>query len=117
MSAFATPTDLSAYMDVPVASLPADAARLLLRASEDIRYYTAPLLDETNNDHLAACKLAACAQAEWFIHVGEGLERLVKSRSIGKYSESFDAPPPALAPRARRALLAAGLLYHGVEAV
>lgn len=115
MSAFATPADLASYLGVPAASLPPDAPRLLERASEEIRHKVTPLLDESNADHLTACKLATCAQVEWFMHVGEGFGGAVTSRSIGKFSESYSSPAPALAPRARRALLDAGLLYLGAE--
>lgn len=115
MSAFATLSDLAAYLAVPEASLLPDAPRLLLRASEEIRYHCAPLLDETDPAHLSACKTATCAQVEWYMRVGEGLERLVTSRTVGRYSESYGYPPPVLAPRARRALVAAGLLYLGAE--
>lgn len=118
--AYATEQDLADYLGVSLADLPDDAERLLERASEDIDYYTLGRATQSE-----ATKLATCAQIEMWLEVGEetDIRGALQSFSIGRWSATYAGAaggagsgggPPALAPRARRHLLLAGLLYRGV---
>ena len=122
--AYATEQDLADYLGVDIQDLPADAERLLERASEDIDYYTLERIDAENAEHLDAAKKAVCAQVEMWIEVGEetDIRGALASFSIGRWSATYASGsngggPPKLAPRARRYLLVAGLLYRGVAMV
>ena len=114
--AYATEQDLADYLGVSLADLPDDAERLQERASEDIDYYTLGRATQSE-----ATKLATCAQIEMWLEVGEeaDIRGALQSFSIGRWSATYASSgngggPPALAPRARRHLLLAGLLYRGV---
>lgn len=117
--AYATEQDLADYLGVSLADLPSDSERLLERASEDVDYYT--LGRATQGE---ATKLATCAQVEMWLEVGEetSIRGALASFSIGRWSATYanvsggsGGGPPALAPRAKRHLLLAGLLYRGVK--
>ena len=121
--AYATEQDLADYLGVSMADLPADAERLLQRASEEIDYWTLGRASEGE-----ATKLAACAQVEWWLQLREtlgtdlaGLDN-IRSFSLGKWSMTFGDGASGgggmrgLAPRARQYLLLAGLLFRGVRA-
>jgi hypothetical protein len=120
---YATSDQLAAYTGV---SAPADAERLLARASEDIDdalttavYDTGPDGMPTDAEVIAALSDATCAQVEYQQATGDdgtGAAGRWDSVSIGPVSLSGrkDAPTSAgsvdLAPRADRALRRAGLL-------
>ena len=119
--AYATVQDLADYLGVSEADLPADAERLLQRASEEIDYWT--LGQATPSE---ATRLAVCAQVEWWLQLREtlgtelaGLDN-IRSISLGKWSMTFgdgaSGGMRGLAPRARQYLLLAGLLFRGVRA-
>lgn len=122
--AYATETDLAEYLDVDLGQLPDDAERLLERASEDVDYYTLGRVRKTNYRHQEALKKATCAQVERWIVEGDDtgdITQAIQSFSIGRWSQTYanagqngTGGPPSLAPRARRALFLAGLLYRGV---
>ncbi len=124
---YATPEQLAAWLGRPA---PADAERLLARASEDI---DAALLtacypidstgSPTNPVHARALADAACSQVEYQLAAGEdgtGAAARWSSVSAGSISLSASGTAPAgapdLAPRALRALQRAGLTGHGVGA-
>ncbi|MER6196762.1 hypothetical protein ABT234_05195 [Streptomyces sp. NPDC001586] len=122
---YATPEALAMWMGRPAPD--DDAARLLARASEDV---DAALLtavydvdddgDPTDPQIVAALAAAACAQAEFWLASGDdgtGAAAQWDSASIGPVALSGrrpGGPSPVsgvdLAPRAYRALRAAGLL-------
>jgi hypothetical protein len=120
---YATAEELAAYTGQPA---PADATRLLARASEDIEdalltaiYDTDDAGAPTDPDIIAALSEATCAQVEYQQATGDdgtGAAGRWDSVSIGPVSLSGrkDAPRGAgdvdLAPRADRALRRAGLL-------
>lgn len=114
MTAYATPAQLAEWSG---RAAPADAERLLVRASELLDgIVTAPFdLDaatELPSDpkKAAALRDAACAQVRFWHEVGEehDIDGLAGSNvSLGGYS---GARPPIVAPQARRLLKAARLL-------
>lgn len=114
--AYAAEADLAEYLGVSEADLPTDAGRLLERASEDIDYWTLGRATQSE-----ATKLAACAQVEMWLEVGEesSIRGPLQSFTLGRWSATYGSGsggsgPRDLAPRARRYLFAAGLLYRGV---
>lgn len=120
---YATPEQLQAWTG---REPPADAARLLARASEDVDsalltalYDTDAMGMPTDPAVVAALADAACAQVEYQQAAGDdgtGAADRWDSVSLGPASMSGPRQRPAspgdvdLAPRAHRALRAAGLL-------
>lgn len=99
-------------------NLPSDAARLLRRASELIKYSVMENIDTTNENHTEALQLATCAQIEYWIEQGEStsMANNYKSLSIGSFSVDFgNSASHTLATRARQYLLDQGLLFRGVR--
>src|SRR5690606_24476006 len=119
---YATVQDLADYLGVSKPDLPAEADRLLQRASQQLDYWTQGRASEGE-----ATKLATCAQVEWWLQLRDtlgtelaGLDNL-RSVSLGKWSMTFGDGASGggmrgLAPRARQYLLLAGLLFRGVRA-
>ncbi|MFZ3547707.1 hypothetical protein ACODT3_19230 [Streptomyces sp. 4.24] len=121
---YATPEQLAMWMGRPAPD--DDAARLLARASEDVDdalltavYDVDADGDPTDPQIVAALAAAACAQAEFWLASGDdgtGAGSRWDSVSIGPVALSGRRPGPSdasgleLAPRAYRALRAAGLL-------
>lgn len=115
--AYATEADLAEYLGVSEADLPTDAGRLLERASEAVDYLTLGRIDPGNAQHAEAAKKATCAQVESWLETEEVGDKqgTVKRFTIGRFSMDFgEQGVPQVAPRARRYLLLAGLLYRGV---
>ncbi|EPH40338.1 hypothetical protein ABT390_13530 [Streptomyces aurantiacus] len=120
---YATPEQLAAWTGRPA---PADAERLLARASEDVddTLRTAVYLTDnagmpTDPPTVAALRHAVCAQVEYQLATGDdgtGASGRWDSVSIGPVSLSGRKDGPQtpddlhLAPRALRALTRAGLL-------
>lgn len=116
--AYATPQDLAEYLAVDPSQLPADVERLLERASEAVDYLTLGRIDPGNAQHAEAAKKATCAQVESWLQTEEVGDKqgTVKRFTIGRFSMDFgDQGVPQVAPRTRRYLLLAGLLYRGVQ--
>lgn len=116
--AYATPQDLAEYLGIQPEDLPAGVGRLLERASEAVDYLALGRVDAQNPVHARAAKLATCAQVESWLETEEVGDKQgnVKRFSIGRFSMDFgDQGVPQVAPRARRYLLLAGLLYRGVQ--
>lgn len=119
--AYANIDDLLAYtvnLDPP-----AEASRLLERASDVIDEATLGRIDLENPEHVVAARKAVCAQVEFWISNGETEDQTgqrVKSYRVGSLSIEYEQTATSgssdgqLAPRARRHLLLAGLLYRGV---
>src|SRR5690606_25303032 len=86
LMAYATESDLADYLGVSLADLPPDADRLLKRASEDIDYWTLGRAMQCE-----ATKLAACAQVEMWLEVGEetDIRGALASFSIGSWSATY----------------------------
>ncbi|MGW0933320.1 hypothetical protein [Streptomyces sp. NPDC002644] len=119
---YATPDQLAAYTGQPA---PADAERLLLRASQDIEAVTVTAVYDTDAvglptdpDIAEAMSTAVCAQVEWRAATsddGTGAVGQWDSVSIGPVSMSGRRSGGAsdgvgLAPRAEQALRTAGLM-------
>lgn len=115
-AAYATVDELGARL--PAGTLPDEADRLLVRASELIddkvrAPFTVDTVTSLPTDDTVAGVLrdAVCAQVEFWVEVGEehdvaGLGN--RQASVGQLSMA--ALPPELAPRAYRLLHTAGLL-------
>ncbi|GGR80936.1 hypothetical protein GCM10010252_19310 [Streptomyces aureoverticillatus] len=120
---YATPEQLAAWTGKPA---PADAERLLARASEDVDsaliravYLTDDAGMPTNPTVIVAFRDAVCAQVEYQLATGSdgtGAADRWDSVSIGPVAMSGRKDGPQtpgevdLAPRAHRALRRAGLL-------
>lgn len=126
--AYATTTQLQAYLGG--ASLPADAQRLLDRASDLVDYLTLGRIDTTVTEQANAAKNATCAQVEYWMTMGEQTDissSSTTSISIGTFQMSDSGSSSnqstqlgskhAMAPRARRILFLAGLAYSGVRMI
>lgn len=101
---YASATQLAAYLGT---AAPADATRLLRRATDTIKYLThaqVPVPDNPDSvpvvaahptdaeQRQIACRNAVCALVEEWVWYGERptANQTVKARTIGKYSETFD---------------------------
>lgn len=111
---YATAAQLAAYLSRSEGDLPADSSRLLTRASELIDQAALMRIDSANADQAAAARDATCAQVEFWLEVGEEHAIRAPRGAVRVGSLSQAQQPAQLAPRARRHLLLAGLLYRGV---
>ncbi len=118
--AHATEAELTAYLGT---SAPADAERLLARASSHVDYYTHAHYNvdddtglATDDEVAAALRDATCAQVEQWIEAGEhnAIDGLA-SMQMSSGGHSGYRPPP-LAPRAHQFMANAGLLRPGMFA-
>ena len=119
----ATLAGVADYMGIAVGTLPADTQRMIYRAQELIDYVTMKRCDVDDTDQMEAVNRAVCAQVEYWIESGEGVEFEggIRSKTIGRTSITYVVGggggsiggQPVLAPRARRALFLQGLLYQG----
>lgn len=121
--AYATTAELAAYLGIDESDLPDDAGRLLERASEDVDYITLDRIDDDDTDHTDAAKKATMAQVEMWLETGEqqAIGGNVQGFQVGRLQVQYGAgsnrvAPIGMAPRARRFLLLAGLLYRGIPA-
>lgn len=122
MAAYATAAELAAYLGAPA---PADATRLLDRASEVIDdTVRAPFTTSGGGDLpadasiAAAMKNATCAQVEFWQEVGEAndLDGLAGTTIMLTGSTGFQGKrAPMVAPRALRYLKEAGLMGMGAQ--
>lgn len=133
MRVYATPQQLAVYLtgnpDAHAAQAPADAARLLGRASTLIDDYTLAALFTVDTDGyptaptiVDAFTAATCAQVEHWLTGDEEDDILgpVQGLAIGAMQEQYGAgtnraTPMYLAPRAARHLRQAGLLTAVVD--
>lgn len=121
MGPYATSEQLGTYLDTPV---PADAARLLVRASEVVNDHTITAVYDTDDGGnptdsvvLEALSKAVSAQVEYWLAGDEEDDVLGPVVSVGisgvqlQYGSGVNRPTPSyLAPRAARHLRSAGLL-------
>jgi hypothetical protein len=126
--AYATTTELQAYLGG--ASLPADAQRLLDRASDLVDYITFGKINVSIAYQEEAAKNATCAQVEYWMTMGEdtdisgssydsisiGTFQMTTSSSNGSKTTSLGSKH-GLAPRAGRILFLAGMAYRGVRMI
>jgi len=121
--AYATPTQLAAFLGVNISDLPANAASILEQASDVIDWATFGRIDVAESDQAAAAQKATCQQYEYWDSVGAESDITgmnFKSVSIGTFSAQYadqSKQLPTLAPRARRTLFLAGMLYRGVRMI
>lgn len=123
---YATNADVATYLGIVVGDLPSDITRLLARASELIYHSTMGKVDDTDDGHLEACKLATCAQIEYWLELSESISISstgAKSLSIGSFSIDFGSGSGngsggsasiTIATRTKQYLFDEGLLYRGV---
>jgi hypothetical protein len=118
MANYATTAELVTFLGT---AAPADATRLLTRATEDIDYVIRRDLDDlTVEPYLSALKNACCAQVEMMIAGDENIgARSVKSYTSGKTSVTYGGgdggTSPVIARRAYQFLARAGLLYRKIR--
>lgn len=117
-SGYATLADLSDWTGTAVGSLPSDASRLLLRASEMVDYATLNRISTSNTSQMAIAKSAVCAQVEYWQEQGEdtAYRPAVKGYGIGKVSMQFSQGETQLAPRARILLQTTGMMNRSARA-
>ncbi|AZO95277.1 hypothetical protein [Halocella sp. SP3-1] len=116
--AYATSQDVTDYTGIT--SLPSDIDRLISRAEELIDETTRGKIDTDNANHMEAAKKATCAQIEYWLSNSEEVDisNMPHNFSIGSFSISGNSNQgnfSKLAPRARRHLFMAGLLYAGID--
>lgn len=114
-SGYATLANVADWTGTDVGSLPSDASRLILRASELIDHVTGDKIDVSDTSMMAAACSAACAQVEFWIRGGEGpdFRGIITSGSMVNIMQV--GGDEIIAPRARRMLMRAGLLYAGLS--
>lgn len=114
---YATSQDIIEYTGL--ATLPDDIDRQISRAEELIDEATRGNIDTDNTNHMEAAKKATCAQIEYWLSMGEDIDisKMPSNFKIGSFSMGSANQAEEytkLAPRSRRHLLMAGLLYSGV---
>lgn len=114
--AHATTTQLADWLGVDEVDLPADADRLLDRATETIDEAVVTPYDAEDADVLAALADATCAQVEFWFEVGEEHDITGQRGEIETEGLRIRNLPGTLAPRARRALAGENLLSRSVMA-
>lgn len=114
---FATVAELTARLSSTY-TVPADAEKLLLKASELIDDYTrgSAQLGFDSDDTALHTDLsdATCDQVEYWLEVGEEHDIIGPVGGLQAGRVQIRNSPPTLAPRARRKLLAAGLVWSGI---
>ncbi len=129
--AYATTAELALYLGVQENELPADAGRMLDRASEEIDYWTRGRAPGATTDGATAVKNAVCALLESWINGGEPVAAAtgdIASYTAGKVSVTYaqggqttrsatSVAGAKLPPRAYQYLLTAGLLSAGVPVI
>ena len=119
--AYTTAQKVSDYTGIAVADLPDDIDRLIDRADDVIDFVIKVKYDITDTDTELAIQKASSAQIEYWLLAGEDedISEVTQSFKIGSFSMDAGGSSggassrDALAPRAYRYLLAAGLLYSG----
>lgn len=95
-----------------------DASRFLDRVTLGHAFWEWPndgVVPDPPSDEQSFIKEAVCAQVEYWLELGE--EQSVAPQEGDAQLGQLRVPtPPRLAPKARDALLAAGLMYRGVAA-
>lgn len=119
-STYATEAELTARLSSAYAT-PADAAGLLVKASELIDYSTLgraeAVFTGSDADAKALLSDATCDQVEYWLEVGEEKDVVGLRGSLLSGRLQIGKLPPTLGPRAARTLRRAGLLWAGVGAV
>lgn len=108
MTVHATPDDLATYTGQPA---PADADRMLARASDVITAACLAVYSIDSTDTAAALRDATCAQVEQWLSIGEtnDIDGLPSDTYSAAGGASMNRQPNRLAPRALRHLRMAGL--------
>jgi len=133
---YATPTQVAAFIGIPVIDLPANILTLIMRAQELMDYMTLNKINDywldptgTSIDDVEvalAAQNATAAQIEYWLSIGTDTDIInagnIASFGIGNFSMNFggsgsgssSASMAILAPRANRYLFLVGLMYRGV---
>lgn len=115
MPAHATVAEVLNYLDEVSNSDVTD--RIILRASELVDERTLGNADAADAEHIEAVKNAVCAQVEYWLHMDESVDVVGSTAKPSLGSFSMGGTVATLAPRAKRYLFNAGLLYTGVRVV
>lgn len=120
MTTYATTTDYAAYRHVGESELSTETERQIERAASLIDSAIHPnTIDVSDSEEYAAAVEASCAQVEYWQEgpMGEDVEYqgAVSQTGMKSVQTAYSSPTPRLAPRAKDALLRAGLLYRGVS--
>jgi hypothetical protein len=122
--AYATTAQLATYLGIAEGSLPADASRMLDRATDMIDY---AVLNNDVTGFETETANACCAQVEWWIETGDelGVGAEISSMKLSEFSVNYSGSSSSspnsrqsqhgpLCARAYEYLFRAGLLYRGV---
>lgn len=112
MAVYATKEQLAVYLSCAIEDLPEQADKMLRDASA--------LIDAQTLNRAAAytgenVRDAVCAQVEYWEEIDPSTDVTGAPEAIKIGTFSMEGKFAELAPRARRLLLAAGLLYRGVS--
>lgn len=116
---YATASDVAEFLyndEAATDKLPDDIDRQISRAEELIDEIMLNNYESDNTDHQEAAKKATCAQIEYWLAVDEEIDIVdyAGNMEIGNLSMNMDSIGK-IAPRAKRVLFNAGLLYAGVD--
>lgn len=129
---YTTPTSVANYMDIPVMNLPDNIDILIREASYLMDYITLNYIQDYYVDQDTQLfsdstieqrvEDATNAQIHYWTEINDSIDIIggnISSFNIGNFSVTYNKSKngitqPILAPRARRALLLAGLLYRGI---
>jgi len=110
---YATSDDLTTWLSGGEYPLPPDPDRILDRASDTIRWFTAGTYDTTltplPQTILDALRDATCAQVEQWCETGESVE-IASMRPDTTFRTEVDGQPAELSTRAARILAGEGIL-------
>ena len=107
-----TPDQYAEYMFIDSGDITDDQKRLIRRAGEFIQQITWGNTTDGLAIHDEALMLAACAQVEYWIEMGEN-PGILKSYSNEDFSQSFVNNNLTISPRARGYLEPLGLMFRG----
>jgi hypothetical protein len=123
---YATAADVAAFLGIAEEALPADIARSLDRASEEVDTICLPnVIDITDTYQAAAARSAVCGLCEYWINNGTAAAAggEITGYQIGvtriNYSKGVSASGIETQDMRRvyQPLLKAGLLYRGVSSI
>ena len=134
MVIYATPQNVADYMGIPLVDLPSDINRLIDRATDLVDYCVmnrirtfylnddkTEIADETTREYV---QKATSSQVEYYINNGEQTDEAqvtgISGFAVGNFNMQLGGNTstqilPIVAPRCKRYLFLAGLLYRGVN--
>ena len=113
LKSYATKAQLAEYLEIEIINLQPNSERLIKRASELVDEFTMGKINLTTAEHEEAAMLATCAQVEFLLTVDESMDIISPPSDFSLGSFKLSGTVKTLAPRARRYLFLAGLMYRG----